>query len=674
MKNYTNAILSVLLPAVSLVACTEKIEDGATLSGEARTIEVSVDVDIDGVNHAGVPSKATWADGEGLQWASDESGAFGLADDKGTNGNAESFSLGSDGRATFTGSVDEAATRFLPYYPKVGAAGGNSGDITVNFPIASVQTQTEAGVVDVSSDRIALTGVAPVTLGAEVSYSATMKMQSSMARFIIYSTTGSSESVKSVSLTVPDDVKISGLWVVVQPWNGESRAFVAGDQESTVTVNLTAPYDLSGIVTKDDAQGIYMGLCPAKTTGCTYVVTTDKGTYTFESSKVKEFNAGTIHNIALNLDKGVFSSTADDVVFFPNGSDSPASQNVNSDQNTLYLGATTATYGGNAVTMNPDDCVLVSVNPDGSDASGWASASWENTNNYNLRIVIAKNRTTSDRSCKVYMDYKGIRSKNYISVHQDPGSGLPVIVPALNETFDGEISYAGEIIEAASLELAVDGSVVSGADVDEYVSDEKYGITVSCGGGASVVCKSGVIKLTVPENTSSVSRTFKLVVKTQDGSAELSFTQAANPGGETPAHTFQYTIRANYPETDKPGFGSASASWQLYHFSNVVIDDIAYPAGNMTEIPEDLQNALVEHALALVDLETEDIGGQTGPQYTAEEMREFVSFTPVVDAGAEMHVNVNLTANDTGKYRNFKIRSCNSDGTVYQTNLYFQVP
>ena len=50
-----------------------------------------------------------------------------------------------------------------------------------------------------------------------------------------------------------------------------------------------------------------------------------------------------------------------------------------------------------------------------------------------------------------------------------------------------------------------------------------------------------------------------------------------------------------------------------------------------------------------------------------------MSFTPVVDAGAEMHVDVNITANDTGKFRNFKIRSCNSDGTVYQTNLYFQV-
>lgn len=93
----------------------------------------------------------------------------------------------------------------------------------------------------------------------------------------------------------------------------------------------------------------------------------------------------------------------------------------------------------------------------------------------------------------------------------------------------------------------------------------------------------------------------------------------------------------------------------------------------MKNIPEDLQNALIEHALKLTDLEKEDIGNQVGPQYTAEEMKTFVSFTPVVDDGAEMHVNVNLTANTTGQFRNFKIISYNSDGSIYRTNKYFQV-
>lgn len=671
MKKSTSIILSALLSTTVFVACTERIED-TIVPGKTRTIEVRVETEINDENTNGAVSKATWQDGKGLHWATGEAAVFGLADDKGSNNNAESFTLGTDGTASFTGSVAETASKFLPYYPKVGSAGGNDGDLTINFPIAPIQTQTEAGKVDVSADKIALTGVSPIELGAQTSYPAAMTMQSSMVRFIIYSSKGSTDAVKSVSLATSENAKISGLWVVVQPWNGESRAFIAGDQKSSVMVNLGTAYNLEGVTGKDDASGIYMGVCPAKTTGCTYVVTTDKGTYSFESSKEKEFKAGTIHNIALNLDKGVFQSTAEDVVFYPNGSDSPAPQNVDSNQHIQHLGATTATYGGEPVTMTPEDCVLVSVNPDGSDASDWALAEWENTNNYNLRITIAKNKSTSDRSCKVYMEYKGIRSRNFISVHQDPGNGLPVIVPTLTPKFEGEISYTGETVEAATLELKVDGVAVKGADVDSYVADSKYGISISCG-GAAAVCKEGIVSITVPENSSSRTKSFKLIVKTEDGSAESSFTQAANPAGETETHTFEYDVRANEPETAKPGFGNTAVSLQLYHFSNIKIDGTAYPAGTMKNIPEDLQNALIEHALKLTDLEKEDIGNQVGPQYTAEEMKTFVSFTPVVDDGSEMHVNVNLTANTTGQFRNFKIISYNSDGSIYRTNKYFQV-
>ena len=671
MKKNTSIILSALLSTTVFVACTERIED-TIVPGKTRTIEVRVETEINDENTNGAVSKATWQDGKGLHWATGEAAVFGLADNKGSNNNAESFTLGTDGTASFTGSVAETASKFLPYYPKVGAAGGNDGDLTINFPIAPIQTQTEAGKADVSADKIALTGVSPIELGAQTSYSAAMTMQSSMVRFIIYSSKGSTDAVKSVSLTTSENAKISGLWVVVQPWNGESRAFIAGDQKSSVTVNLGTAYNLEGVTGKDDASGIYMGVCPAKTTGCTYVVTTDKGTYSFESSKEKEFKAGTIHNIALNLDKGVFQSTAEDVVFYHNGSDSYAPQNVDSNQHILYLDATTATYGGKAVTMTKEDCVLVSVNPDGSDASEWALAEWVNTDDYNLRITIAKNKSTSERSCKVYMEYKGIRSRNSISVHQDPGNGLPVIVPTLTPKFEGEISYTGETVEAATLELKVDGAVVSGADVDSYVADSKYGISISCG-GAAVVCKEGIVSITVPKNSSSRTKSFKLIVKTEDGSAESSFTQAANPAGETETHTFEYKVRANELETAKPGFGNTAVSLQLYHFSNIKIDGTAYPAGTMKNIPEDLQNALIEHALKLTDLKSEDIGGEVGPQYTAEEMKTFVSFTPVVDDGSEMHVNVNLTANTTGQFRNFKIISYNSDGSIYRTNKYFQV-
>lgn len=245
------------------VACTERIED-TIVPGKTRTIEVRVETEINDENTNGAVSKATWQDGKGLHWATGEAAVFGLADNKGSNNNAESFTLGTDGTASFTGSVAETASKFLPYYPKVEAASGHDGDLTINFPIASIQTQTEAGKVDVSADKIALTGVHPIELGDQTSYSAAMTMQSSMVRFIIYSSKGSTDAVKSVSLTTSENAKISGLWVVVQPWNGESRAFIAGDQKSSVTVNLGTAYNLEGVTDKDDASGIYMGVCPAK--------------------------------------------------------------------------------------------------------------------------------------------------------------------------------------------------------------------------------------------------------------------------------------------------------------------------------------------------------------------------------------------------------------------------
>lgn len=186
MKKNTSIILSALLSTTVFVACTERIED-TIVPGKTRTIEVRVETEINDENTNGAVSKATWQDGKGLHWATGEAAVFGLADNKGSNNNAESFTLGTDGTASFTGSVAETASKFLPYYPKVEAAGGNEGDLTINFPIASIQTQTEAGKVDVSADKIALTGVHPIELGAKTSYSAAMTMQSSMVRFIIYS-------------------------------------------------------------------------------------------------------------------------------------------------------------------------------------------------------------------------------------------------------------------------------------------------------------------------------------------------------------------------------------------------------------------------------------------------------------------------------------------------------
>ena len=662
-----------LLSFAAMNSCTEKLDETPSAPSQESFRTINVRASIESGDQS---TKTLWKDGEGLRWSESDGSLFGLVDNKGTNKLVESFSINSDGTASFTGTVASDAAHFFTYYPKVDAAGGGDGDLTINFPIAAVQTQQAAGTVDLSSGMLALVGKAPVELGESTDYSAAMELQSSLARFIIYSAKGCSDKVKSVSFASSNNVNINGLWVVVKMWKGEGRSFLAGDQKSKTTVNLETAYDLSGVTSKETASGIYMGLCPAKLeSGYVCEVVTDKGKYTFETSSAKEFKAGAIHNIALNLDKGQFESTASEVLFFPNGND-PVPQGVAKEGSTLYLGATKATYGGEAVTMTPEDCVLISENPDGSDASFWATASWENTNNYNLRIVVAKNKTAAARECKVYMVYKGIRSKNYVTVRQDPGTGLPVIVPSLTLKHEAEIAYSGETVsEAAELKLTVDGVEVSGSDVDGYLADSKYGVALNCS-GATVSCNAGTISIVFPENTAAVAKNFKLAVKTEDGSAECAFAQAANPGGETPSHTFEYTLVTNAGDGAKVGCNSGEGSaGDWYRFENIKIDGKAYLPGDELKqlVGSDVFKELFSNALVFAELEENDVQVPgTDPLTSVEEMKQFVTLEAWNDGGAAIYVRIKLAKNDSGKRRTFKICATASDGSVLTTVVYFQ--
>lgn len=416
MKLWAFALLAV---AGTVAGCSDKMDE-PTAKDSTRTIKVAASVSLE--NDAAVASKANWEDGEGLQWESSDATKLGLIDNKGGVNASSDLTIATDGTAVFTGEVNSEATKFLASYPKVNA-GVNDGCSTIYFNIASAQTQAAAGEMDGADGKVAMVGKAPIELSSTVSeYSASMRMISSLARFLVYSSNGKTDKVKSVY--VASDVVISGARVAIVNWsNSGNYEFNGGEVSKTATVTLSEQFDLSGVTSKDNTKGIYLGLIPATSTTTTYTVTTDKGAYTFTPSSAVEFKAGTIHNIPLNLDKGTFASTENDVIFSTQVTgNQTAAQNVDAQAHTLLLGVTTATCGGEAVTMNADDCKLVVVGDEGADLS-WVTADWENTTNYNFRITIAKNTTTSERAAKVYMEYKGTRSKNWINVHQDAGTG-----------------------------------------------------------------------------------------------------------------------------------------------------------------------------------------------------------------------------------------------------------
>ncbi len=290
---------------IFLSGCSEKLD--STLSEDNRRV-VTISTEALIADDSGAQSKATWEDGKGLQWdASSDATALGLADNAGSNTASTALTIASDGRATFTGEVSGSATKLLAYYPKAEAK-LTSESATLKFNISTEQTQSAAGKMDSSEGRLLLVGKAPIDLGTSSSYSASMRMISSLARFLVYSSEGKTDQVKSVSVT--SDAVIAGDRVALVNWTNEGNSESAGSYGAkTAMVTLSAPLDLTGITSKADAKGIYLGVLPASSASTTYKVTTDKGIYVFTASSAKEFLSGTIHNIPLNLDKAAFTAT-----------------------------------------------------------------------------------------------------------------------------------------------------------------------------------------------------------------------------------------------------------------------------------------------------------------------------------------------------------------------------
>lgn len=211
----------------------------------------------------------------------------------------------------------------------------------------------------------------------------------------------------------------------------------------------------------------------------------------------------------------------------------------------------------------------------------WLKASWENTNNYNLQIDYERNAATEGRSGRIYVEYMGVRSTTCLQVNQDPGNGVPFIVPTLTKVYQTDILAAGETVaEAATLSLEVDGEVVS--DIAPYV---QY-VTLSCG-AAEAAIEGSTVKIVFPENTLASEKTYTLKASTDDGESSVKFTQAAGEGtGEVPQ--FSYSIEKITPAygTEEwfgmPASGDRPRWFRLYNIKNAGGEALAIPLDDDT--------------------------------------------------------------------------------------------
>ena len=235
-----------------------------------------------------VASKAIFSDGEGISWQDDDAARFSALDENGVFHVAESVSIASDGKATFSfsSSTDGQAAQF--FY-------GADENLSHSFNLE--QTQDIPGRIN--PENLCFCSSAIATSGN--TYSPSMRLVGGIIRFLAYSSTGkySAESIERIELVT--DESVAGKCVFSK--DGEMSVT---EQSGSAVVTLSNPSAVSA-TNRDETigKGIYMSVAPSAvlSSGYSYIITTDRARYTLSSSTGTSFTDGTIRNIFVNLEK-----------------------------------------------------------------------------------------------------------------------------------------------------------------------------------------------------------------------------------------------------------------------------------------------------------------------------------------------------------------------------------
>lgn len=280
----TRSLLAAALALPMLFACNK---ENITPSLEGKGFDFSVTVSSD------EDTKAVFDDTKGILWVNP--GSAGLVTSQYNDVVAQKSTAATaskDGRQTtfkFEGITAGSYRLFYPYaetyYPNI------------KFTVPANQTQDASGQ---SSDIFAGMAIEDITAVAGENNVADVKYQTvgSYIHFLVYGKEG--EKVRFISI-VSEDSKIAGEYLV-NATDFTHTGFEGAIRSERVLVDLgkvgyTTPATVEG------AKGIYAAVLPGSSKN-TYYVTTDKATYAFASSEPKEFAAGSIKTVKLNLKNG----------------------------------------------------------------------------------------------------------------------------------------------------------------------------------------------------------------------------------------------------------------------------------------------------------------------------------------------------------------------------------
>lgn len=248
------------------------------------------------------------------------------------------------------------------------------------------------------------------------------------------------------------------------------------------------------------------------------------------------------------------------------------------------------------------------------------------------------------------------------------------IVATLTNAYAETVSYEGEEITVGTLALTADGKAV--ADANEFCN-----VAINDSGASVVLAANGTITATIPANASNSAKEYTVTIQDKSGNnlvKDVTINQEPNPkGGEVvePEHTFSYTIINNAADgSNNTGLGAGAVSVQYYRFENITIDGTKLnPGTDMTNLVNDteLVNALIDHAFDFGTVTQEDIFDNANVPLDTDPTT-FVTLRAWTDGGAAIYVYIDLTANNTGARRTFKIITKDGDGNQVSSIVYFQ--
>lgn len=260
-------LMLVAAAAMALAGCSkEDVSDNALPgSGTKATRGFTAEIASSRTTLNGDATRMKWTAGDQLGFYTDVETDLNVAS-----------STYAEGATNFTAEIDTKATKVYVYYPYFSSQKDRTYE-NVSLYVEDAQTQTEAGVLN--GNMVGM--YASATLAEGQNTVLTFTPIASLIAFNIYDAENNGDAVKSITFTPAGGEKLNGQHI----YNLETGETTSTGTKESATVTLTTPYTVPATKPADKAGYIYLAVTPKSYAGGTFTVVTDKGLYTFETTK-----------------------------------------------------------------------------------------------------------------------------------------------------------------------------------------------------------------------------------------------------------------------------------------------------------------------------------------------------------------------------------------------------